>query len=221
VFQLVAVFVALFGCTIQSLLMAHFVGSMKWIQQSGPTAGVEDTKPLRTAWVKGPMFPAVLASMGASVAIGILAGAATRGAVPALAYLGLALLAIPLNVVALRRARSEILRQRARMADLQERMDRNVAEGRVREEDAGRLLPESGRAGAKVFLFLAANVWLLHAYRRFVLRDPEEPILPYALASALLALVGLSLLGHARAPRPEDGGADLDGRPPAAPPAHR
>jgi len=196
VFQLAAVFVALFCCTVQTLLVAHFVGSMKWIQQSGPTAGIEDTKPLRTAWIKGPMFPTVLSSMLLAVAIGILAGAAARGGVPPAVYLGLTLLALPVNVLALRRARAELLRQRARMRDVQARMDRSVAEGRVREEDAKRLLPESGRAGAKVFLFLAANVWLLYAYMRFVLRNPHEPLLPYAIASLLLFLVGTSGVRH-------------------------
>ena len=49
--QVAALFSAFFCCLVQSMLVAHFIGSMKWIQQSGPTAGIEDTKPLRTAWM--------------------------------------------------------------------------------------------------------------------------------------------------------------------------
>ena len=43
-FQLAAVFMAVFALAVHSLLVMHFIGSMKWIQQSGPTAGVEDTQ---------------------------------------------------------------------------------------------------------------------------------------------------------------------------------
>jgi hypothetical protein len=53
-----------------------------------------------------------------------------------------------------------------------------------------------------VFLFLAANVWLLWGYRRFVLRRPEEPWWPYAVACAILAVVGLGLLRTARRSAP-------------------
>jgi hypothetical protein len=66
--------------------------------------------------------------------------------------------------------------------------------GEVVEPAAEALLPESGRAGGKTLLWLAANVWVLFVYVRFVLRRRDEPWIPYAIASALLALVGWGLL---------------------------
>jgi hypothetical protein len=193
-FQVCALFAAVFCCLVHTLLIAHFVGSMKWIQQSGPTAGVEDTKPLRTAWIRGRMFPVVMTAMLVAVAIGILAGAAARGAVAAWTWLALTAASLPLNAWALRLARVEILRQGRRVREMRERMEARVGAGLVRDADAASLLPESGRAGGKVLLFLAVNVWVLYGYARFVLRDPHEPLWPYAVASAVLALVGWRLL---------------------------
>ena len=74
-YQIFALFSAFFCCLVQSLLVAHFIGSMKWIQQSGPTAGIEDTKPIRTRWVKSKAFKIVMFAMCAAVASAILSGA--------------------------------------------------------------------------------------------------------------------------------------------------
>ena len=81
-FQVLGLFAAFFCCLVQSLLVAHFIGSMKWIQQSGPTAGIDDTKPLRTRWIRGPMFAVITISMVSAVAAAILSGAAETGTLP-------------------------------------------------------------------------------------------------------------------------------------------
>jgi hypothetical protein len=67
---------------------------------------------------------------------------------------------------------------------------------------------EAVRAGSKVFLFLAANVWLLWFYRAVVMRGRGEPLVPYLAACAVLAFVGWRLARAERAAR--DAGA---GRP--------
>ncbi len=74
----------------------------------------------------------------------------------------------------------------------------------VAHEPGAALLPESNRAGGKVFLFLAANVWPLFSSVRTVLRHQGKPVGPYAAAGA--RLVGDGLLeegpdGGSRLPR--------------------
>ena len=193
VHRLVGFFATLFGLLVQSILVTHFIGTMKWIQQVGPTAGVEDTKRARTAWIRGRMFPTVLSAMLVTVAAAILGGSAREGLGLAL-HVVLAAAALLLNVLALLWAREAIAANRARMQGFERLALDRQARGLVPEAEVEALRPESGRAGGKVLLFLAANVWVLWLYRRHVLRLRFEPWWPYALACALLALVGWSLL---------------------------
>jgi hypothetical protein len=193
VHRLVGFFATLFGLLVQSILVTHFIGTMKWIQQVGPTAGVDDTKRARTAWIRGRMFPTVMFAMLATVAAAILGGSARDG-------LGLvlhgvvALAAFVLNVLALLWARQGIAANRARMQGFERLALDRQARGLVPQAEVESLRPESGRAGGKVLLFLSANVWVLWLYRRHILRLRAEPWWPYALACALLALLGWSLL---------------------------
>jgi hypothetical protein len=193
-FQLAAVFVAVFCLVVHSLLIIHFIGSMKWMQQSGPTAGIEDTKPLRRAWIKGPLFPLLVTAMLVAVAVGILTGGSRLADVPRWVYLGLAALGVALNGAIVPLARRVLDATKRRLHDLADRMDARIAQGEVRDEDAQALLPESGRAGGKTLVFLGLNVWLLYGYNRFVLRDLTEPVWPYAVACAILLLTGAQML---------------------------
>jgi hypothetical protein len=49
-----------------------------------------------------------------------------------------------------------------------------------------------------VVLFLAANVWLLYAYRAWIMRHPTEPVLPYLVASLALGFFGLRMARQGR-----------------------
>lgn len=189
-FQLLALFAGVFCLLVQSLLIVHFIGSMKWIQQSGPTAGLDDTKELRRAWIRGPMFPLLIASMLAAVATGILAGAGQRQDVHPAIGIALAALCTALCVLAIPLARRGIDAARARMTGLRRQMEERTTAGLVQDAEAASLLPESGQAGGKTLVFLGINAWLAYAYARFVLRHPHEPLWPYALASALLIGLG-------------------------------
>ena len=192
-FQLLAVFTAVFACLVHSLLVIHFIGSMKWIQQSGPTAGMDDTKMLRRAWIKGPMFPLLVIAMLCAVAVAILCGGSRFATIPKWVSVGLAGISVLLNAAVIPLARKGIEGTRARMELLTGKMQARIAAGAVNEEPADVLLPESGRAGGKTIMFLACNVWLLWAYNRFVLRDVKEPVWPYAVAFAFLMAVGFAL----------------------------
>ena len=193
-FLLSAMFVPVFCLIVHSLLIVHFIGSMKWIQQSGPTAGIDDTQPLRRAWIKGPMFPLLVVAMLVWVAVGILAGGMADGQVPAAVVIGLTVLGVALDVAILPLARRGITANKARLVDMQQRMEQRIAAGQVRDDDAEVLLPESGHAGGKTLAFLGLNVWVLYAYNRYVLRHLNEPIWPYAVACALLVCVGLVMM---------------------------
>ena len=192
-FQLLAVFTAVFCCLVHSLLVIHFIGSMKWIQQSGPTAGIEDTQPLRRAWIKGAMFPTLVVGMLFAVAVSIVCGGSAFAEIPAWISIGLAVASVAVNVAVIPLARKSIGANKERLVLLEDKMETRISAGEVRSEDAQILLPESGRAGGKTIMFLACNVWLLWAYNRFVLRDQHEPAWPYAVAFVALLLVGWRL----------------------------
>lgn len=193
--QLVGFGAAFFCCLVQSLLIIHFIGSMKWIQQSGPTAGIEDTKPLRTAWIKDGMYPLIIACTLVAVAAAILSGGAFMGSTPPWVAVFLACLGLPLNAYALVRARRSLLANTERMRGVEARMEERIEQGLVAaEEDTPELRAESGRAGSRTLLFLAVNVWVLYVYRRFILRDPFEPLWPYLVACGVLAILGVGLL---------------------------
>ena len=174
-FPMIAMFVAFFSLIIHSLLIIHFIGSMKWIQQSGPTAGIDDTRTLRRAWIKGPMFPLVVIAMLNAVAVGILSGGFAVGDIPAWIPITLTTLGVVLHVIVLPLARTSITDNKQRIIDMQAKMNERVATGEVSEDDDGaELLPESASAGGKTLIFLGINVWLLYAYNRFVMRDLDR-----------------------------------------------
>jgi hypothetical protein len=194
-FQLLAFFMAFFCCLVHCLLIAHFIGSMKWIQQSGPTAGIEDTKKLRTAWIKGRMYPILITCMLLAVATAILSGGAFMGSVSGWIPAALAFLSIPLNAYVLVLARRGLLANRARMDGIEAQMEHRIASGEVKiEEEAPELLPESGRAGGKTLLFLSINVWVLYVYFRYVLRQRDVVLWPFIAGSLVLAFLGWRLL---------------------------
>lgn len=194
VHKTLGLFAAVFCCLTHTLLITHFVGSMKWIQQTGPTAGVEDTKTLRTAWIKGRAFPMLIAAMLVTVAAAVLGGQAGDGLGGLLLHTGLALAVFPFNVLALLWGRESVARNRERLKSMERAALARQAAGLVKEAEVEALRPESGRAGGKTLLWLAGNVWFLWIYRRFVLRHRDEPWWPYALACAVLALTGWALL---------------------------
>jgi hypothetical protein len=191
---LAGLFAAFFACLVHSILMAHFIGTMKWIQQTGPRAGLADTKALRTAWVRSRAFVALLVAMGLSVATGILGGGAVAGAVGGGLHLGVAIAAFAANALAHGLGTVEARRQSARVREVAGLARERERTGAVEAPDPRLLLPESGRAGGRVLLYLAGSVWGVYVYARFVLRHADEPWVPYAVASALLAGLGLSLL---------------------------
>ena len=202
VHRLGGLFAAVFACLVHSLLVVHFVGSMKWIQQTGPTAGLADTKQLRRRWFQGGMFPVVLLTMLVAVATG-MSGGRVRGGDGYLAlHVLLALANVPMNLWALKLGRANLASTKRRIRRVQQLAELRVEKGLVTDEPEAVLLPESSRAGGKVFLFLSVNVWLLFLYVRFVLRHADEPVWPYAAACAVLGVVGWRLLRQA------DGAAD-------------
>jgi len=205
VHKVLGLFAAVFCCLVHSLLITHFIGSMKWIEQTGPTAGIADTKSLRTAWIKGRAFPTVVAAMLVTVAAAILGGQAQDGPLGMLVHVGLALAVFPLNVLALVWGRESVIANTLRLRAVEKQALTRQAQGLVTEAEVEALRPESGRAGGRILLFLAANVWVLWLYRRHVLRLKAEPLWPYAVACLLLALVGWMLLRRwaVRPPPPE------------------
>lgn len=210
--QIAALFSAFFCCLVHSLLVVHFIGSMKWIQQSGPTAGIDDTKPLRTKWIRGPMFPLVIACMLIAVAASIMSGGTVMDALPSWGYLILAWAGIPLGILAVVLARTELVRTRERIQGVEAMMDERIDSGVVKqEEDTPALREESGRAAGKVLVFLSVNVWVLFVYFRFVLRQHDEPWIPYLVASLVLFLTGRLMLRTV----PPDEGVDANGQPSA------
>jgi hypothetical protein len=89
----------------------------------------------------------------------------------------------------------------ARMRAVAAQADAARATGGAPSNEPEVLLPEATRAGGKVLLWLAPQAWLVFGYFRWVLRDADHPVWPYAAASVLLAVLGLALL---RAAPPRD-----------------
>ncbi len=192
--QVMGLFAAVFCCLVHSILVTHFIGSMKWIQQTGPTAGLGDTKPLRTAWIRGRAFPMLIAAMLTTVGAAILGGGAGTGLLGLILHAAAALATFPLNVLALLWGREAVAENTGRLRAVERLALERQAQGLVEQAEVEALRPESGRAGGRTLLFLAANVWVLWFYRRHVLRLRAEPLWPYAVGCALLALVGWRLL---------------------------
>lgn len=194
VHKTLGLFAAVFCCLVHSILVTHFIGSMKWIQQTGPTAGIEDTKTLRRAWMKGRAWPMLCFAMLSAVGAAILGGGAGSGLLGLLLHAAASLAVFPFNVLALLWGREAIVANSVRMKAVEKQALTRQAAGLVREAEVDALRPESGRAGGKTLLFLAINVWVLWFYRRHVLRLREEPLWPYVVGCALLAFLGWRLL---------------------------
>jgi hypothetical protein len=194
VHKTMGLFAAVFCCLVHSILVTHFIGSMKWIQQTGPTAGIEDTKALRTAWIRGRAFPMLCAAMLVTVGAAILGGQAGDGFLGMLLHATASLAVFPLNVLALLWGRESVAANSVRLKAIEKQALDRQARGLVPQTEVEALRPESGRAAGKTLLFLAANAWVLWLYRRHVLRLRDEPLWPYVVGSLLLALVGFMML---------------------------
>jgi hypothetical protein len=187
-------FAAIFCCLVHAIVFAHFIGSGKWIKKGAYAAELPDAEAIvkRTKRFKGKTFPFALFSMLFAVATAVLGGGADQKSVSPVVHLVLAILTLAMNVLALFFERSAILENGRIIARVSE-----ANRARVEAGIQPALLPEatmeSVRAGSKVFLFLAANVWFLYAYRVFVVRRHDEPVVPYVVACAALAWIGLRM----------------------------
>jgi hypothetical protein len=191
---LAGLYAAMFCCLVHAIVFAHFIGSGKWIKKGAAAAAMPDLEHIvgRTRKLKGKTFPFALFSMLLVVATAVLGGGADQGAVAPAVHLVLALLTLALNVVGTVFERSA-MRENSALIDRVAAANRSrIAEG-IPVADVPAAKDEAVRAGSKVFLFLAANVWLLWAYRAFVMRNHDEPVVPYVIGSAVLAFVGLRM----------------------------
>ena len=132
VHRLSGLFAAVFACLVHSLLVVHFVGSMKWIQQTGPTAGLEDTKQLRRRWFQGGMFPVVLFTMLIAVATGMSGGSARGGDAWLALHVLLALANVPMNLWALKLGRESLAGTKRRIRRVQQLAEMRVEKERFR-----------------------------------------------------------------------------------------
>jgi hypothetical protein len=143
----------------------------------------------RTRRLKGKTFPFALTSMLLVVATAVLGGAADQGAVAPAVHLVLALLTLALNLVGTVFERLAMRENSGLITRVSEANRERIARG-IPVADLPEARDQAVRAGSKVFLFLAANVWLLYAYRAFVMRLHGEPVVPYLVGSAVLAFLG-------------------------------
>ena len=195
-------FAAIFCCLVHAIVFAHFIGSGKWIKKGALAAALPDAEAVikRTKRFKGKTFPFALFSMLFAITTAVLGGGADQQSVAPAVHLGFAIVTLVMNVLALFFERSAILENG--------RIIVRVSEANRARVEAGiqpALLPgaalESVRAGSMVFLFLAANVWLLYAYRVFAMRHRREPWIPYVILCVVLAWTGLRMRA---AERPRD-----------------
>ncbi len=205
-------FAAIFCLLIHAIVFAHFIGSGKWIKKGAEAAAMPDVLAIvkRTKRFKGKVFPFALFSMLFVLATAVLGGGADQapGADPGVAppvspvvHLVFAMVTLAMNVVATLLERSAILENGALIARV------GVAnQARVEAGIQPALRPtaerEAVRAARKVFFFLAANMWLLFFYRWKVMRRPDEPWIPYAIATIVLVVLGLRLRKPADATPP-------------------
>jgi len=191
---LTGLFAAIFCCLVHAIVFAHFIGSGKWIKRGAVAAAMPDEAHIvkRTKRMKGKTFPFALFSMLFAVACAVLGGAADQGAVSPVVHLVLACLTLSVNLVATVMERSAI-RENSNLITRVSDANRERIERGIPAEQLPAAALESTRAGSKVFLFLAANVWLLYAYRRFAMRYRDEPILVYVALCAVLVWIGLRM----------------------------
>ena len=150
----------------------------------------------RTRRLKGKTFPFALFSMLFAVATAVLGGGADQEAVAPAVHLAFAIATLALNLAATAFERSAIIENSGLIDRVAAANRERVAAG-IAETLRPAAATEAARAGGRVFLFLAANVWFLWAYLRFVMRRRDEPIVPYVVASVVLAFLGLRMKGGA------------------------
>jgi hypothetical protein len=189
---LAGLFSAIFCCLVHAIVFAHFIGSGKWIKEGVAAAGLDEAIVRRTRRFKGKTFPFALFSMLFAVATAVLGGGADQGAVAPAVHLSFAVALLGTNVVATLFERSAIL-ENAGLIDRVAAANRERVAAGIAKTLRPAAAVEATRAGARVFLFLAANVWLLWAYLRFVMRRHDEPVLPYLVASVVLAFLGMRM----------------------------
>lgn len=188
---LAGLYATMFCCLVHAIVFAHFIGSGKWIKKGAAAAAMPDLEHIvrRTRKLKGKTFPFALFSMLLVVATAVLGGGADQGAVAPAVHLGFALVTVALNVLGTVFERSAMRENSGLIERVAAANRARIAEG-IPVADLPEAKDEAVRAGSKVFLFLAANVWLLWAYRAFVMRNADEPWAPYAIGSAVLAFTG-------------------------------
>lgn len=195
---LAGLFSAIFCCLVHAIVFAHFIGSGKWIKKGVEAAVMDPAIVARTRRFKGKTFPFALFSMLFVVATAVLGGGADGGAVAPAVHLGMACATLVLNVVATWFERSAIAENSTLIDRVVAANKARIAEG-IPADQVPEATDEAVRAGSKVFLFLAANVWLLYAYRLFVMRHRDEPLVPYLVLCAALVWVGLRMRAAERA----------------------
>ncbi len=195
-------FAAIFCLLIHAIVFAHFIGSGKWIKKGAEAASLPDTEAIvkRTKRFKGKVFPFALFSMIFVVVTAFLGGGADVGSVSPTVHLVMGVLTLALNVVATVFERAAIRENSTLITRVSEANRDRIAAG-IPAEALPAATDEATRAGSKVFLFLAANVWLLYAYRLFVMRHRDEPLVPYLIGCGVLVFVGLRLRAAEQAPR--------------------
>jgi hypothetical protein len=194
---LAGLFSVVFACLTHSLLLVHFIGSMWWMRQEATTSGLGDVRSLRTAWVRGRAFPMVVAAAFLAVATGISGKDVEPGTLGGWVHVVLGVANLPVTAWVLRLAVRGIDANDERMRKVHALAEARRERGEAPAASDEALRPESGRAGGKVFLWLAGNVWLLWLYLRVVLRR-EDPLWPFVAASAGLLVLGLALLRSSR-----------------------
>lgn len=197
---LAGLFSAIFCCLVHAIVFAHFIGSGKWLKRGAEAAVMPDTEHIvkRTKRFKGKTFPFALFSMLFAVATAVLGGAADQGAVSPGVHFTLAILTLAINVVATIMERSAIRENSSLITKVAAANMERVARG-IPAAEMPAASAEATRAASKVLLFLAANVWLLYAYRRFAMRNHDEPLIPYLVLCGVLVLLGLRMRSSERA----------------------
>jgi len=117
--------------------------------------------------------------------------AGDRAVAPAV-HLAFAIATVVLNVVATFFERSAIGENSTLIDRVAAANRERIAQG-IAATELPAAADEATRAGSKVFLFLAANVWLLFGYRWKVMRYADEPLWPYLVLCAVLVFVGLRM----------------------------
>jgi hypothetical protein len=192
-------FAAMFCCLVHAIVFSHFIGSGKWIKKGVDAARMDEAIVKRTKRFKGKVFPFALFSMIFVVVTAFLGGGADVGSVSPTVHLVMGVLTLAINVVATVFERGAIRENSTLITRVSEANRDRIAAG-IPAAALPAATDEATRAGSKVFLFLAANVWLLYAYRLYVMRHRDEPLVPYLIGCAVLVFVGLRLRAAEQTP---------------------